>query len=77
MYLKVIAIVNRSSSEGPSGHTNRRDSVFRRKDRSGYQTTVKLTYLRVIVRRGEIVGGLKKRSKLEHREVSKMTMNRK
>ena len=49
MYLKVIAIVNRSSSEGPSGHTNRRDYVFMRKDRSGYQTTVKLTYLRVIV----------------------------
>ena len=29
-YLKVIAIVNRSSSEGPSGHTN---SVFMRKDK--------------------------------------------
>ena len=49
-YLKVIAIVNRSSSEGPSGHTS---SVFIRKDESGYQTTytVKLTYLRVIYRR--------------------------
>ena len=67
-YLKVIAIVNLSSSEGPSGHTN---SVFMRKDKSGYQTTVKLTYLRVIYRRGEIVGRIKKRSKLERREVSK------
>ena len=38
-YLKVIAIVNGSSSEGPSGHTN---SVFMRKDKSGYQTTVKI-----------------------------------
>ena len=41
MYLKVITIVNQSSSKGSSGHTNRRDSVFMRKDRSGYQTTVK------------------------------------
>ena len=49
MYLKVIVIVNRSSSEGPSGHTNRRDSVFMKKDRNGYQTPVNLTYLRVIV----------------------------
>ena len=48
-YLKVIAIVNWSSSEGPSGHTNWRDSVFMKKDKSGYQTTVKLTYLRVTV----------------------------
>ena len=49
MYLKVIAIVNQSSSEGPSGHTNRRNSVFMRNDRSGYQNAVKLTYLRAIV----------------------------
>ena len=48
-YLRVIAIVNQSSSEGPSGHTNWRDSVFMRKDKSGYQTAVKLTYLRVVV----------------------------
>ena len=48
-YLRVIAIVNRSSSEGSSGHTNWRDSVFMSKDKSGYQTTVKLTYLRVMV----------------------------
>ena len=40
-YLKVIAIVNRNSSEGPSGHTN---SEFISKDKSGHQTTVKLTY---------------------------------
>ena len=43
-----------------------------RKDKSiGYQTTVKLTYLRVIHRPGEIVGRMKNRSKLERREVQK------
>ena len=50
MYLKALAIVNRSSNEGPSGHTNWQDSVFMREGNySGYQTYSKLTYLRVIV----------------------------
>ena len=49
-YLKVIAIVNRSSSEGPSDTQTDGTLYFNmRKDKSGYQTTVKLTYLRVIV----------------------------
>ena len=49
-----IAVVNRSSSEGLSGHTNRRDSrdsVF--DNCSGYQTYSKLTYLKAIVLPGE------------------------
>ena len=71
--LRVIAIENRNSREGPSGHTNWRDSVFMRKDKSGYQTTVKLTYLHEsgCTALGEIVGRIKKRSKLQRREVSK------